>query len=287
MCLVKTAKELNDWFAENNRENKTLGFVPTMGYLHEGHLSLIKEAKAENDLVAVSVFVNPTQFGPNEDYEQYPRDIERDYKLAVEAGADIVFNPEADEIYIPGFSSAVEVTGNITKRLCGVSRPTHFKGVTTVVSILFNIVRPDRAYFGQKDAQQALIIKKMVRELHIPIEIVVCPIVREKDGLALSSRNVYLSLPERQQALSLNRSLQKAQDYLLSGAKDCNHVESLINIIRSEIQKESLALVDYIEILDGETLDDIDVIEPNRKALAAVAVKFGNTRLIDNRFLTV
>lgn len=287
MSFVTTIQELNDWFDSQDRKNKTLGFVPTMGYLHDGHLSLIKEAKGNNDLVAVSIFVNPTQFGPGEDYESYPRDIDHDCKIAFAAGADVIFNPQVGEIYIPGASTFVEVTGDIVKKLCGTSRPTHFKGVTTVVNILFNIVRPDRAYFGQKDAQQALIIKKMVRDLHIPVEVVICPIVREADGLAMSSRNVYLSPQERKQAVSLSRGLQKAAEYLATGTTDCNLVENLIHVIRQEIQKEPLADVDYIEILDGENLEDIQVIEPSRSALAAVAVRFGKTRLIDNKLLTI
>ncbi len=287
MSIVKTVAEIEAWFSSKDRRNKTLGFVPTMGFLHGGHLSLIKAAKAQNDLVVVSVFVNPTQFAPGEDYESYPRDIDRDYQLAREAGADVVFNPNVDEIYIPGASTAVEVTGDITKKLCGASRPTHFKGVTTVVNILFNIVRPDRAYFGQKDAQQALVIKRMVRDLHMPVEVVVCPIVREVDGLAMSSRNVYLSSDERQQATCLNEALQKAADYLGSGADDCGSVAQLIKIIEGHIQRQDLAAIDYVLILDGETLDDIELIEPGKSALAAVAVKFGKTRLIDNRVLAI
>jgi pantoate--beta-alanine ligase len=287
VSIVKTVAEIEAWFSSKDRRNKTLGFVPTMGFLHGGHLSLIKAAKAQNDLVVVSVFVNPTQFAPGEDYESYPRDIDRDYQLAREAGADVVFNPNVDEIYIPGASTAVEVTGDITKKLCGASRPTHFKGVTTVVNILFNIVRPDRAYFGQKDAQQALVIKRMVRDLHMPVEVVVCPIVREVDGLAMSSRNVYLSSDERQQATCLNEALQKAADYLGSGADDCGSVAQLIKIIEGHIQRQDLAAIDYVLILDGETLDDIELIEPGKSALAAVAVKFGKTRLIDNRVLAI
>lgn len=287
MSLIKTINELNAWFESHDRKNRTLGFVPTMGCLHEGHLSLIREAKAHNNLVIASVFVNPTQFGPKEDYEKYPRDIERDYRLAREAGADAVFHPEANEIYMPDFSVEVEVKGDLTKKLCGASRPNHFKGVTTVVNILFNIVRPDRAYFGQKDAQQAIIIKKMVRDLHMPVEIVVCPIVREKDGLAMSSRNLYLNLDERKQALALNRGLQNAQKYLASGADDCTQVDKLIRIIGQEIEKEPLAKVEYIEILDFDTLEEIECIEPSKTALAAVAVIFGGTRLIDNAILSI
>lgn len=286
MSLVKTAAALEAWFQKKERRNKTLGFVPTMGYLHEGHLSLIRSAKASNDLVAVSIFVNPTQFAPGEDYESYPRDTDRDYKLAMEAGADVVFVPDVNEIYISGASTAVEVTGEITKKLCGASRPTHFRGVTTVVSILFNIVGPDKAYFGQKDAQQALMIKKMVRDLHIPVEVIICPIVRESDGLAMSSRNVYLSPEEREQAVCLNGALQKAEDYLKSGAADCD-VKKLTEIITRHIQSQKLASIDYVQILDGETLEDIDHIAPERQALAAVAVKFGKTRLIDNRLLSI
>lgn len=286
MSLIRTATELNDWLISHGRKNRSLGLVPTMGYLHDGHLSLIEKARAENDLVVVSIFVNPLQFGPNEDYEKYPRDINRDYKLAWEAGADVVFNPEASEIYLPGSSTEVEVKGDLTKKLCGASRPIHFKGVTTVVTILFNMIQPDRAYFGQKDAQQAIIIKKMVRDLHISVEINVCPIVREKDGLAMSSRNVYLTPPEHQQALSLSRGLQKARAYLSSGADDCARVDKLISVIRREIETEPLAKVEYIEILDADTLETIDYIEPRRKALAAVAVRFGRTRLIDNVILS-
>lgn len=285
MSLIKTIPDLNTWLAEHGRSSKTLGLVPTMGSLHEGHLSLIRRAKAENDLVAVSVFVNPTQFGPGEDFEKYPRDIERDYQLASSAGADIVFNPEVGEIYVPGASTEVEVKGDIPKKLCGASRPIHFKGVTTVVSILFHIVQPDSAYFGQKDAQQALIIRKMVRDLHMPVNVVVCPIVREKDGLAMSSRNIYLSPEERRQALSLNRGLKKVQAYLTSGAEECRIVETLKRIVREEIEKEPLAQIEYVEILDAETLENIETIEPSRSALAAIAVRFGKTRLIDNTVL--
>jgi pantoate--beta-alanine ligase len=287
MSIIKTVKELEAWSKNADRKNSTLGLIPTMGYLHEGHCSLIRAAKSENDLVVVSVFVNPTQFAPGEDFESYPRSIERDYKLAIEAGADVVFNPETGEVYVPGSSTFVEVTGEITRKLCGASRPTHFRGVTTVVNILFNIVQPDKAYFGQKDAQQAMIIKKMVRDLHMPVEVVVCPIVREADGLAMSSRNVYLSQEERKQALCLSGGLKKAWEYLNSGAEDSRSVKKLIEIIRNEIEGQSLAVIDYVMILDGETLEEITSIEPGKTALAAVAVKFGKTRLIDNRVLSV
>ena len=287
MSLIRTAAELEAWFEQVDRRNKTLGFVPTMGYLHEGHCALIQAAKAQNDLVVVSVFVNPTQFAPGEDYESYPRDIDRDYALARAAGADVVFHPEPDEIYPPGASTAVEVTGALTTKLCGTSRPTHFRGVTTVVNILFHIVRPDKAYFGQKDAQQALIIQRMVRDLHSPVEVVVCPIVREADGLAKSSRNVYLSPEERTQAVCLSRGLRRAAEYLASGAEHCRSVAQLIQIIEGHLKSQNLAEIDYVQVLDGETLDDITVIESGKKALAAVAVRFGTTRLIDNCMLSV
>lgn len=287
MSIIKTIAELETWSAGADRKNRALGLVPTMGYLHEGHCSLIRAAKADNDLVVVSVFVNPTQFAPGEDFESYPRNIERDYELAINAGADVVFNPEAGEIYVPGSSTVVEVTGEITKKLCGASRPTHFKGVTTVVNILFNIVRPDKAYFGQKDAQQALIIKKMVRDLHMPVEVIVCPIVREADGLAMSSRNVYLSPEERKQAVCLSCGLQKAWEYLNSGSDDSRSVGKLIEIIEDHIKGQDIAVIDYVRILDGETLEEINAIEPGKTALAAVAVRFGKTRLIDNRVLSV
>lgn len=287
MSLVKTGKEIRECLFGNGGAAKTIGFVPTMGYLHEGHLSLIKAAKAKNDCVIVSVFVNPTQFGPGEDYERYPRDIERDYQLAMGAGADIVFNPEVCEIYDPGASTFVETPGELSSKLCGSSRPGHFRGVTTVVNILLNIVGPDRIYMGQKDIQQALIIKKMVRDLRIPTEVVVCPIIREEDGLAMSSRNVYLNQEERKQALCLNRGLQQAVSYFESGAEDGTSVTTLTDIIQQEIRRETLAIIEYIQILDGETLEDIQRIEPSHKALAAVAVKFGKTRLIDNWILGI
>lgn len=287
MSLLKTIEEWNRWLTRIDRKNHTLGFVPTMGFLHEGHLSLIRKAKEENDLVAVSVFVNPIQFAPGEDYESYPRDIERDYRLAIGAGADVVFNPEAKEIYFANSDTVVEVGGDITQKLCGVSRPTHFKGVTTVVTILFNIIRPDRAYFGQKDAQQGIIIQKMVRDLHQPVKVLMCPIVREADGLAMSSRNVYLNPEERKQATCLQKALQAAEDYVKSGAMDGNLVKTLVQIIRDHIVEQPLATIDYIQILDGVTLDEIECIEAGRTALAAVAVKFGKTRLIDNRMLSI
>lgn len=287
MSLVTTIEEWNQWVGQVDRKNHTLGFVPTMGFLHEGHLSLIRKAKEDNDFVAVSVFVNPTQFAPGEDYENYPRDIERDYKLAIAAGADVVFHPDAKEIYGTNCQTAVELGGEMTKKLCGVSRPTHFKGVTTVVTILFNILRPDRAYFGQKDAQQGIIIQKMVRDLHQSVKVFLCPIVREADGLAMSSRNIFLNPEERKQATCLNKALQLAEDYVKSGVEDGTKIEKLTQLIRDHIGEQSLAAIDYIQILDGETLEEMEHIEAGRPVLAAVAVKFGKTRLIDNKMLSI
>ncbi|QKN24518.1 pantoate--beta-alanine ligase [Caproicibacterium lactatifermentans] len=285
MKLVTTIAQLRQELKALGRKDKTLGLVPTMGYLHEGHQSLIRKAKEQNDLVVVSDFVNPTQFGSNEDYDKYPRDIDRDCKAAEEAGADIVFHPDASEIYVPGASTEVEVKGETTHKLCGASRPIHFKGVTTIVCTLFHIVQPDRAYFGQKDAQQVVVVKKMVRDLHIPVKIVPCPIVREADGLAKSSRNIYLTPEQHQQALSLSRGLQKARDFFAGSTADHTSAEKLKKVIRQEISAQPLSDIEYVEVVDTDTLDKIEKIEPGKRALAAVAVRFGSTRLIDNTIL--
>jgi len=253
-----------------------LGFVPTMGYLHEGHLSLVRRARADNDSVVVSIFVNPTQFAPSEDLDRYPRDLEGDLSLLDKEGVDIVFAPPAVEIYPPGFSSRVEVD-KLTHRLEGASRPGHFAGVTTVVVKLFNIVQPNRAYFGQKDAQQAIVIKKMVTDLNMNIEIFVLPTVREPDGLAMSSRNSYLNAEERQAALVLYRALMLAQGLWSQGEKDA---EKMRNEMAKLISKEPLATIDYISIADNETLEELQEVRP--PALVSLAVKIGETRLIDN-----
>lgn len=279
MKIAKTISELKGFLGAIDGD-KTVGFVPTMGYLHDGHLSLIKEARTQNDVVILSIFVNPTQFAPGEDLDAYPRDFDRDARLAESAGTDILFFPNAVEIYPAGSSTFVEVEGAITTKLCGHSRPTHFKGVTTVVNILFNLINPDNAYFGQKDAQQVAVIKKMVRDLHMAVNIVVCPIVREVDGLALSSRNVFLNLAERSQALVLSQSLAEAKTLYQSGEVN---VKNLKEKIVNHINTMPLAAIDYVDILDFETLDDITTI--NSPALAAVAVRFGKTRLIDNIIL--
>ena len=278
--IIETVKELREYLAGQRAAGKTVGFVPTMGFLHEGHLSLIREAKAENDVVVVSDFVNPTQFGPNEDFESYPRNIERDTELALSAGADVIFYPSVSEMYPPESSTYVEVEGNITRVLCGASRPTHFRGVTTVVNKLFNIVEPDKAYFGQKDAQQVAVLTKMVKDLHMDIELIICPIVREPDGLAMSSRNTYLSAEERKQAVILNQALKKAKNAFANGEKD---VVKLTGIITDKINEMPLAVIDYVSILDFPSLKPIITIE--KDALGAVAVKFGKTRLIDNEIL--
>ena len=278
--IIETVKELREYLAGQRAAGKTVGLVPTMGFLHEGHLSLIREAKAENDVVVVSDFVNPTQFGPNEDFESYPRNIERDTERALSAGADVIFYPSVSEMYPPESSTYVEVEGNITRVLCGASRPTHFRGVTTVVNKLFNIVEPDKAYFGQKDAQQVAVLTKMVKDLHMDIELIICPIVREPDGLAMSSRNTYLSSEERKQAVILNQALKKAKNAFANGEKD---VVKLTGIITDKINEMPLAVIDYVSILDFPSLKPIITIE--KDALGAVAVKFGKTRLIDNEIL--
>lgn len=278
--IITTISELRDYLREQRSQGKTVGLVPTMGFLHEGHLSLIREARKGNNIVVVSDFVNPTQFGPNEDFDTYPRNIERDTKLAKDAGADVIFHPSVDEMYPASSSTFVEVESGITKVLCGASRPTHFKGVTTVVSMLFNIVQPDRAYFGQKDAQQAAVLIKMINDLHMNIELITCPIVRENDGLAMSSRNTYLSAEERKQAVVLNQALKAGKDAFEKGEKKAS---KLMKIITDKINEMPLAEIDYVDILDFPSLEPISTIE--KEVLAAVAVKFGNTRLIDNEIL--
>ena len=258
------------------KEGKSVGFVPTMGYLHEGHKSLIDAARRENDKVVVSIFVNPMQFGPAEDLDSYPRDLNRDAKLCEDAGVDIIFHPEPEEMYADGFCSYVDMNG-LTTELCGKTRPIHFRGVQTVVLKLFHIVTPDRAYFGQKDAQQLAIIKRMVTALNMPLSIHGCPIIREEDGLAKSSRNTYLSPEERKAALVLSRSVFLGEKMVKEGERDCKKV---IAAMTAEIEKEPLAKIDYVKIVDLSTMQQIDTIEHG--ILAAMAVYIGKTRLIDN-----
>lgn len=276
MRVVKSVKEVRDAVKEWKAQGLSVGFVPTMGYLHEGHESLIKKAVKDNDRVVVSIFVNPMQFGPTEDLDKYPRDLERDSKLCENAGANLIFHPEKEEMYFEDFSSYVDING-LSDELCGKSRPIHFRGVCTVVTKLFNIVNPDRAYFGEKDAQQLAIIRRFVRDLNIDIEIIGCPIIREEDGLAKSSRNTYLSKEERQAALILSQSLNLAKDAINSGEGNSSVV---IDIISNSIKKEPLAKIDYIEVVDSLSMKPVKTIE--KSVLVAVAVYIGKTRLIDN-----
>ncbi len=282
MQLFNNVTEMQDWCGEKKRQGKTIGLVPTMGYLHEGHLSLVREARSNCDLTVVSIFVNPIQFGVGEDFEDYPRDLARDSSLLEQAGVDALFAPTIREMYPSGYNSYVEVTGEITEKLCGRSRPGHFRGVTTVVSKLFNICRPDVAYFGQKDAQQVMIIEKMVQELNFPLRIVRVAIVREADGLAMSSRNVYLSSELRKQALVLNQSLQQARQRILAGEKDAGKIKSLLC---ETINTSAAANIDYTEIYDAVDLADVEVIKGS--VLLALAVRLGTTRLIDNMIVEV
>ncbi|CDF57406.1 pantoate--beta-alanine ligase [Thermobrachium celere] len=281
MLIIKSVDEMKRHMKDIKKQGRSIGFVPTMGYLHEGHMSLIKRARGENEVVVVSVFVNPTQFGPNEDYERYPRDEERDKKMCEEAGCDILFMPNKDDMYRENYSTYVEVHG-LTEGLCGAKRPGHFRGVATIVTKLFNIVKPDRAYFGQKDAQQLAVIKRMVKDLDFDIEIVGCEIVRDVDGLALSSRNTYLSEEERKQAPILYKSLLKAKEEIEKGERAS---EKLIDLIKTTILEMPDAQIDYIEIVNNETLKPIEKVEG--EVLIALAVKFGKTRLIDNMVVRV
>ena len=259
---------------------KKIGLVPTMGYLHEGHLSLINQSIKENDISVVSIFVNPFQFGPNEDFNAYPRDMERDSKLLEDMGVDILFSPDSGEMYPENFSTFVEVE-KLSKVLCGRSRPIHFRGVCTVVLKLFNIVKPENVYFGAKDAQQAIIIKRMKEDLNLDISIKVMPIVRDEDGLALSSRNKYLSKEEREAALLMPEALKEANMLINNGLFEANKIRE--KIVR-ELKKNKCIKIDYIEIVNLKTLESLDKID-NNNTLIAVAIKLGETRLIDNFIL--
>ena len=276
MKIVKTVDEVRVIVKEWKKEGLTVGLVPTMGFLHEGHKSLITRAVSENDRVVVSDFVNPTQFGVGEDLESYPRDLERDTMLCEEAGANLIFNPEPENMYFDDFSTYVNIE-SLSEELCGKSRPIHFRGVGTVVSKLFNIVNPDRAYFGQKDAQQLAVIKRMVKDLNVDTEIIGCPIIREEDGLAKSSRNTYLSADERQAALVLSRSLKIGKQLVDAGEKSAKAVKDAIT---AEINKEPLAKIDYVDVVDFDTITPVDEIKGT--TLVAIAVYIGKTRLIDN-----
>ena len=275
MKIVSTIEEVRAQVKEWKKEGLSIGFVPTMGYLHEGHMSLI-DAAGENDRVVVSIFVNPMQFGPTEDLASYPRDLEHDAKLCEEHGVDLIFHPTPEEMYGDQFYSYVDMDV-LTKERCGLSRPVHFRGVCTVVTKLFNIVTPDRAYFGQKDAQQLAVIKRMVKDLNMPLTITGCPIIREADGLAKSSRNTYLSIEERKAALVLSRSIFLGKEMVEKGERDCKRI---LAAMTAEIEKEPLAKIDYVKIVDLDTMQQVEKID--RGILAAIAVYIGKTRLIDN-----
>lgn len=276
MKIVNTINEVREAVKAWHKQGLTVGLVPTMGYLHEGHASLIARASKGNDRVVVSDFVNPIQFAPNEDLASYPRDIDRDAKVCEENGADIIFHPTPEEMYHKDFSTFVDITGP-SEELCGKSRPIHFRGVCTVVSKLFLIASPDRAYFGQKDAQQLAVIKRMVRDLNFDIEIVGCPIIREADGLAKSSRNTYLSPEERKAAVILHKALEKGKELVLNGEKSA---KAVIDTVTQVINSEPLAKIDYVQVVDFPNIKVVEDI--NGDILTAVAVYIGKTRLIDN-----
>lgn len=277
MKIATTIAEVRAQVREWKQQGLTVGLVPTMGYLHEGHASLVKTSVQQCDRTVASVFLNPTQFGPGEDLETYPRDFERDCALLTECGCDMVFHPEVSEMYPDGFATFVEVQSDMPRQLCGKTRPIHFRGVCTVVSKLFNIVTPDKAFFGQKDAQQLAIIRRMVLDLSMGIEIVGCPIIREADGLAKSSRNTYLSAEERKAALVLSRAVKLGQELVQNGEKNA---DAVVNAMCALIEQEPLARIDYVSAVDGLTM--LPVHEINGGELIAMAVYIGKTRLIDN-----
>lgn len=279
MQIVSSPEEMRRIAQQVRQEGKTIGFVPTMGYLHEGHLSLVQKAKKASDFTVVSLFVNPTQFGPQEDLDRYPRDFHRDRELLEKVSVDLLFAPEKSALYPEGFSTVVRVEG-LTDRLCGQSRPWHFGGVTLIVCKLFHLVQPQAAWFGQKDYQQCQVIRRMVRDLDFGIQIHVCPIIRESDGLAMSSRNRYLQPEERKQAPVLVRSLAAANQLFLEGERSAAR---LVSAIHSTLARSPEARIDYVEVVDAESLEPIEtVVNP---AVAMIAVYFGQTRLIDNHIL--
>ncbi len=274
--VIERIRAMQAWADEVRREGKRIGLVPTMGCLHEGHLSLIRLARERTDGVVVSIFVNPTQFGPGEDFEKYPRTFERDQELVEQAGGEVIFTPNVEEMYPPGFCTAVQVD-KLTEGLCGASRPGHFRGVTTVVAKLLCAVKPHVAVFGQKDFQQAVVIRRMVRDLNLNVEIVIAPIVREADGLAISSRNAYLSPSERRVARVLFQSLEKARERVRAGEREAS---GIISAMKAEIEAKPMARIDYIEMVDAETIEPATRVEG--RVLVALAVWIGKTRLIDN-----
>lgn len=281
MMIVSTIRDVREYVAQAKAAGRSVGLVPTMGFLHEGHMALVDTARSQNDLVIASIFVNPLQFGPNEDLESYPRDLQRDRQLLESHGCDLVFAPSVDEMYPrPALTSVV--LRELSQPLCGQTRPTHFQGVATVVSKLFNIVQPTRAYFGQKDAQQAVIIKRMVEDLNVPVEVITVPIVREADGLAKSSRNIYLTEAERPHATVLHRTLQFAEQAILQGERDGT---TLAAAMREKIQSEPMVKLDYAEIVDADSLAPQNHL--SGRILIAVAAYVGKARLIDNIIVTV
>ena len=280
MKVIKTVAEMKTFVKSVKKAGKTIGLVPTMGALHNGHLTLMKAAKEKCDIVIASVFVNPTQFGPNEDFAAYPREFESDCAKLESVGVDAVFHPEASELYPKNYTAYVTVDGDITSKLCGARRPGHFRGVATVVTKLFNITEADHAFFGQKDAQQVVVIKRFVRDLNINVTVEMVPIVRDENGLALSSRNKYLSVAEKEAALVLSASLKAAKEVYTNGEKN---VAVLKSLLRKQIQAEPLADIDYVEIYSFPDLDEIETV--NGQAIMALAVRFGATRLIDNAMI--
>jgi len=281
MKTITKTEEMHEAVLEEKSRGRSVGFVPTMGFLHEGHLSLVRESVRRADVTVVSIYVNPTQFGPKEDFKQYPRDIHRDTELLKDEGVDYLFLPDNKEIYSEGYKPYVEVH-DLQDKLCGRSRPGHFRGVCTVVLKLFNTVNPDMAFFGQKDAQQTIILKRMAQDLNLGVKIEIVPIVREEDGLALSSRNSYLDHEERRAALVLSKSLEEARMMVQNGERDSGQI---VDRMKEMIGREPLAKIDYVEIVDMENLDPVQKIE--NKALAALAVFVGEVRLIDNTILEV
>lgn len=282
MKIIKKIEEMRNLCIEHRLKKESIGLVPTMGFLHQGHESLIKKARENNDVVVVSIFVNPTQFGPNEDYENYPRDLERDADICLNLGVDYIFAPIVKDMYPSGYSTFAVPDKKMTDVLCGVSRPGHFRGVCTVLTKLFNIVNPDNAYFGEKDIQQLAIVKRMVKDFNFNINIIGCPIIRESDGLAKSSRNSYLNELERNSATILRKSILKGINLIKDGERKSNIIK---DAILNKINSEPMARLDYLEILDFDTFEKVDNI--SGKILIAIAVYIGNTRLIDNEIIDV
>ncbi|MGE7270395.1 pantoate--beta-alanine ligase [Brevibacillus panacihumi] len=279
---INTVAQMREHIQTARMQGKRIGIVPTMGYLHEGHLSLVRAAREKCDVVVMSIFVNPLQFGPNEDFDRYPRDLERDRALADQAGVDVLFTPDVSEMYPRKILTNISVS-NVTNPLCGRSRPGHFDGVATVVMKLFQIVQPDYAFFGQKDAQQVAVVTQMVQDLNVPVQIVPCPIIREADGLAMSSRNVYLTPEERAQALVLSHSLSLAEKWLREGVT----IEEVRGRVMDIISEKPLAAIEYVEILSYPELEPLEQAVSGTTLILALAVRFGKTRLIDNWIGTI